>query len=45
MTVTKDRLIARFESREATVGIIGMGYMGLPLAVEFARSGYPAGSR
>jgi UDP-N-acetyl-D-glucosamine dehydrogenase len=40
MTTTKDQLIARFESRNATVGIIGMGYVGLPLAVEFARAGY-----
>jgi UDP-N-acetyl-D-glucosamine dehydrogenase len=28
------------EDRTATVGVIGLGYVGLPLAVEFARSGY-----
>jgi len=26
-------------SREAHVGVIGLGYVGLPLAVEFARAG------
>ena len=29
-------LISRIESGEAKVGIIGLGYVGLPLAVEFA---------
>jgi UDP-N-acetyl-D-glucosamine dehydrogenase len=28
------------EDRTATVGVIGLGYVGLPLAVEFAGSGY-----
>jgi UDP-N-acetyl-D-glucosamine dehydrogenase len=36
----KQQLLDRFHSRTATVGIIGMGYVGLPLAVEFARAGY-----
>jgi UDP-N-acetyl-D-glucosamine dehydrogenase len=40
MTTIKDRLISRFAAREATVGIVGMGYVGLPLVVEFARVGY-----
>jgi UDP-N-acetyl-D-glucosamine dehydrogenase len=35
-----DRLIQKAESREARFGIIGLGYVGLPLAVELARSGY-----
>jgi UDP-N-acetyl-D-glucosamine dehydrogenase len=34
------RLHARIEAREAVVGVIGLGYVGLPLAVELARSGY-----
>jgi UDP-N-acetyl-D-glucosamine dehydrogenase len=34
------RLQARIENREAVVGVIGLGYVGLPLAVELARSGY-----
>jgi UDP-N-acetyl-D-glucosamine dehydrogenase len=32
-------LLARIKSGEARVGIIGLGYVGLPLAVEFARAG------
>ena len=40
MTIFRGQLIARFESREATVGVVGMGYVVLPLAVEFARVGY-----
>lgn len=32
-------LIQRIEDREAKVAIIGMGYVGLPLAVEFASAG------
>ena len=34
-------LESRIRAREATVGIIGLGYVGLPLAVEFARAGFP----
>jgi UDP-N-acetyl-D-glucosamine dehydrogenase len=30
----------RIESREARVGVIGLGYVGLPLALEFARAGF-----
>ncbi|MBI2819734.1 MAG: nucleotide sugar dehydrogenase, partial [Acidobacteria bacterium] len=30
----------RIEARTARVGILGLGYVGLPLAVEFARSGF-----
>ena len=36
----KDNLIARFRARQATVGIIGMGYVGLPAAVAFAEEGF-----
>ena len=32
-------LLERIKSGEARVGIIGLGYVGLPLAVEFAKSG------
>jgi UDP-N-acetyl-D-glucosamine dehydrogenase len=32
-------LLQRIKSGEARVGIIGLGYVGLPLAVEFARAG------
>ena len=30
----------RIRSRHARIGIIGLGYVGLPLAVEFAKAGY-----
>lgn len=36
---TVDELIARFEKREGLVGIIGLGYVGLPLAATFAEGG------
>jgi UDP-N-acetyl-D-glucosamine dehydrogenase len=36
-----DQLQARIESGQATVGIVGLGYVGLPLAVEVARAGFP----
>ena len=36
----KDLLLQKIEKRTARVGIIGMGYVGLPLAVEFARAGF-----
>jgi UDP-N-acetyl-D-glucosamine dehydrogenase len=34
------RLADRIQAREAVVGVVGLGYVGLPLAVELARSGY-----
>ena len=30
----------KIESREAQVGVVGLGYVGLPLAVEFAQAGF-----
>jgi UDP-N-acetyl-D-glucosamine dehydrogenase len=33
-------LIRKAESREALFGIVGLGYVGLPLAVELAKAGY-----
>ena len=35
-----DELIARTERRDLTFGIVGLGYVGLPLALELARAGY-----
>ncbi|MDX2138107.1 MAG: nucleotide sugar dehydrogenase [Chloroflexota bacterium] len=40
MTTPHETLLARLHDRTATVGIIGLGYVGLPLAVEFAEAGY-----
>ena len=36
-----DRLRGRLKARTATVGVIGLGYVGLPLARAFAASGFP----
>jgi len=36
----KEQLLQRFASREAAIGIIGMGYVGLPEAVAFAEAGF-----
>jgi UDP-N-acetyl-D-glucosamine dehydrogenase len=35
-----DALAARIRTRTARVGVVGLGYVGLPLAVEFARAGF-----
>jgi len=33
-------LIAKARDRSALIGVVGLGYVGLPLAVEFAEAGY-----
>jgi UDP-N-acetyl-D-mannosaminuronate dehydrogenase len=33
-------LITRITSRSARIGIIGLGYVGLPLAIEFVKAGF-----
>ena len=33
-------LLAKAEARSALIGIVGLGYVGLPLAVEFGEAGY-----
>ncbi len=35
-----DELIARAKKRDVTFGIVGLGYVGLPLAVELGRAGF-----
>ncbi|MEE9568756.1 MAG: hypothetical protein V3W37_05155, partial [Candidatus Binatia bacterium] len=34
-------LKAKLENRTATISVLGLGYVGLPLAVEFAKTGFP----
>ncbi|MGQ0702102.1 MAG: nucleotide sugar dehydrogenase [Gemmatimonadales bacterium] len=35
-----DQLIAKAQSRDVLFGVVGLGYVGLPLAVELANAGY-----
>jgi len=37
----KDAFIAKVTSRDAVVGVIGLGYVGLPLILAFAREKFP----
>ncbi len=39
MSTAKQRLLDRIEAKEAVVGVVGLGYVGLPLVVEFAENG------
>ena len=36
----KNKLCSKVVAREAVVGIIGLGYVGLPLAREFLKEGF-----
>ncbi len=40
MTNTNSTLLDRIRSKQAHIGVIGLGYVGLPLAVEFALAGF-----
>ena len=40
MSAAAARLRERIGTRTAKVGVLGLGYVGLPLAVEFARAGF-----
>ncbi len=40
MTQYKDQLIQKLNSKQAKIGIVGIGYVGLPLAVVFAEAGF-----
>ncbi len=40
MSALAASLLEKIESRRARTGIVGLGYVGLPLAVEFARAGF-----
>ncbi len=37
----RNELLAKIRSREARVGVLGLGYVGLPVAVGFAEAGFP----
>ena len=34
------RLLEKIENKTSKIGIVGLGYVGLPLAVSFANRGY-----
>jgi UDP-N-acetyl-D-glucosamine dehydrogenase len=36
----KEQLIKKFSDKSATIGIVGLGYVGLPLAIRYAEVGY-----
>jgi UDP-N-acetyl-D-glucosamine dehydrogenase len=38
----REQLLAKFTQHQATVGIIGLGYVGLPLGLAFAEKGFRA---
>ncbi|HEX3018116.1 MAG TPA: nucleotide sugar dehydrogenase [Caproicibacter sp.] len=40
MSNVKSELLGKIKDKSAVVGIVGLGYVGLPLAVEFAKAGY-----
>ena len=41
MTFLVDTLISKIEAREAVVSLVGVGYVGVPLALAFVESGFP----
>ncbi|MBU6364665.1 MAG: nucleotide sugar dehydrogenase [Gemmatimonadetes bacterium] len=36
----RQQLLRRIHDRSAVIGVVGLGYVGLPLAVEFAKAGF-----
>ncbi|MBC2580244.1 nucleotide sugar dehydrogenase [Clostridium sp. DJ247] len=40
MSQLKDELMSKLKNRTAKLGVVGLGYVGLPLAVEKAKAGY-----
>jgi UDP-N-acetyl-D-glucosamine dehydrogenase len=36
----KKKLLDKISARDARIGVVGLGYVGLPLVVEFARAGF-----
>ncbi len=40
MSELKEQLLSKINNKQAKVGVVGLGYVGLPLAVEKANAGY-----
>ena len=34
-------LLNKIKGRQAEIGVIGLGYVGLPLVIEFCKAGFP----
>jgi UDP-N-acetyl-D-mannosaminuronate dehydrogenase len=41
MSDHKSKLLEKISSRTAVVGVVGLGYVGLPLALVFEEAGFP----
>jgi UDP-N-acetyl-D-glucosamine dehydrogenase len=39
-TTMKERLLGKLNDRSACIGVVGLGYVGLPLALEFSKAGF-----
>ncbi|MBS1834361.1 MAG: UDP-N-acetyl-D-glucosamine dehydrogenase, partial [Acidobacteria bacterium] len=39
-TTAAERLKEKIQNKTAKVGVVGLGYVGLPLAVEFGHAGF-----
>ena len=40
MSNALNQLLQRFDDRSAVIGILGLGYVGLPLAMRYVEAGY-----
>ena len=40
MSKIREELLEKIENKTAVLGVIGLGYVGLPLAVEKAKAGF-----
>ena len=40
--MVKEQIIASIKAKQAHIGVVGLGYVGLPLLAEFARTGFQA---
>ena len=40
LALTKQNLITRLASKDAVIGILGLGYVGLPLSIRYAQAGF-----
>ena len=40
LSLTKQNLITRLASKDAVIGILGLGYVGLPLSIRYAQAGF-----